>query len=73
MQRFHKEYKKHREEKLGNWISRVRRKHLELKEKQNLEQKRHYEICKKIKRRPESQKRSVRRKWEGMRAPELVA
>lgn len=57
---------------MGNSISRVRREHLELKEKEILEQKGHYEICKEIKRKPESQKRSVRRKWEGMRAPELV-
>lgn len=49
---------------MGNWISRVRRQHLELKEKPNLGQKGHYEKCKVLKMKPESQKRSVSGKKE---------
>lgn len=47
---------------MEDWISTVRRVHLELKQKQNLKQKGHHEICKENK--EEARKFKESSKWQ---------
>lgn len=54
----HGEYTQHRRDKVEDWNSAVRRGHLELKQKQNLKQKRHHKICKENKKEDRKSKES---------------